>query len=628
MAEHAAALCFCQLIAPHGLVFNRIMPEMVTIWRRLWEVADRWRRKHWRRALFWRERVQLNEEAVHLLLAGGIGIAAGLVNLAFFGFHHLLEWLLIGDTGNMVEMAGHLAYWRRLMVPAVGGLAAGLILYYGLRLLGNPGLSNLLEVVVAGDGRLAFRAALVNALSSLVSISSGASIGREGTITQMSATVASKSGQLLKWPPYRMRLMVACGAAAGIAAAYNAPLAGALFAALLVLGNFSMNLFAPLVVAAVVAAVFSRIFFGMEPAYNVRQIESLRLIQLPLFIVLGAVAGVFAVGFLKLLQLSDRWWNRLTVPLYFRMGLAGLLVGIISLEYPEVWGNGADAINRLLNEDVVLTTIAGLLLAKLVATTATVGSGTVGGVITPTLFLGAAVGSLFDGLLHKAGWDVALYPTTFALAGMAAMFAATTHSPLLAMTLVFELSLNYSLMPPLMLASVVATLVARRLHRESIYSEPLRRKGLEWERESQRAGAATEKTVGDVMREPVAPLHETAPFREIADRFLGSSNNFLPVVDGGQKLIGVVALQDLKEHLNAGAELTGVIALDVMRPPPAYLTPNLQLIEALPVLLASELQHVPVVSDPKRGRLVGAVNRGEVLALFREALARKAVGRV
>ena len=604
------------------------MRDGEAIWRRLREASVVWRQKHWRRALFWRGRVHLSDEALHLVLAGGIGLLAGFINLLFFGFHQLLESLLLGDRGDVVEVARQLPTWYRIAAPAFGGLVAGMILFFGLRLLGNPGLSNLLEVVVAGDGRLSVRAALVNAFSSLVSISSGASIGREGVITQMSATLASKSGQWMKWPPYRLRLMVACGAAAGIATAYNAPLAGALFASLLVLGNFSMNLFAPLVVAAVVAAVFSRNFLSIGPSYEVPEFEFTRLGQLPLFVLLGAMGGALGAGFLKMMQTSERLWNRLTVPLYVRLSLAGLLVGVIGLQYPEVWGNGNSAINRVLREDLALTFILGLFVAKLVATVMTVGSGTVGGVITPTLFLGAALGSLFNESLDLLGWDVALRPTTFALAGMAAMFAATTHSPLLAMTLVFELSLNYSLMPPLMLASVVATLVARRLHRESIYSEPLRRKGLEWERESQRAGTATEKTIGDVMREPVAPLRETTSFQEIAHRFLGSSNNFLPVVDAGQKLIGIVALQDLKEHLNAGSELASVIALDVMRPPPPCLTPNLHLIEALPVLLASRLEHVPVVNDANQARLVGAVIRGEVLSLFREALASRAVGRL
>jgi CIC family chloride channel protein len=203
---------------------------------------------------------------------------------------------------------------------------------------------------------------------------------------------------------------------------------------------------------------------------------------------------------------------------------------------------------------------------------------------------------------------------------MGSLLAATTHSPLVAMIMIFELSVNYSIMPPLMIACVVATLVARQVHGESIYTEPLRRKGLEWERESEKIGAAAEKTVGDLMREPVPPLRETATFREIVDRFLVSPNNFLPVVDGEQRLMGVVALQDLKEYLHTGHELNGVIAYDVMRGPPLCLTPDQRISDALAVLLASELRNVPVVNSLKQFRLVGSVSRAEALGLVTQAI--------
>jgi CIC family chloride channel protein len=189
------------------------------------------------------------------------------------------------------------------------------------------------------------------------------------------------------------------------------------------------------------------------------------------------------------------------------------------------------------------------------------------------------------------------------------------------MIMVFEISLNYTLMPPLMVACAVATLVARRFHPDSVYTEPLRRKGLEVEGESLRLGAATQQTVGDLMREPIPPLKQTATFRAIADRFLTSPNNFLPVVDEKQQLVGIVALQDLKEYLNAGQELNGVIAFDVMRPPPACLTPSQKLLDALPVLLASEQRNIPVVNTQKERRLVGALVRGEALGLLSEAIA-------
>lgn len=585
-------------------------------------------RRHWQRALLIRERLRLSEEAFHLLMAAGIGVLAGFTNLIYSWCNGIIKLLVLGGAGDLVDIAGSMNAWQRLLTPALGGLAAGLVLFWGLRLLGNPGLSNLLEVVVAGDGRLSVRTALVNAVSSLISISSGASIGREGSITQLSASLASKSGQLVGWPPYRLRLMVACGAASGLAAAYNAPIAGAVFAAQIVLGNFSMNSFAPLVVASVTASMTSRSFFGIAPWYQVPNYDFTSLTQLPWFLLLGALSGAVGATFLRSLRWSEGLFARLPIPLFSRLALAGLVVGAIALVYPDVWGNGYAATNRILHQKTpeiqFVQFVFGLFIAKLLATAVTVGSGTVGGIFTPTLFLGAASGSLFGGLLHYAGQGVTLPSGAFALVGMGSMLAATTHSPLLAMLMIFELSLNYSLMPPLMLACAISTLVARRLHKESIYTEPLRRKGLEWDRESPQLGAATERTVGDFMLQPIPPLRENTAFREIADRFLTCSNNFLPVVDENQRLLGVVALQDLKEYLNAGHELNGVIAYDVMRPPPACLTPNQKLPDVLPILLASELRNVPVVNNLTQFRLVGTVERGEVLGLLSEAISARA----
>jgi CIC family chloride channel protein len=203
---------------------------------------------------------------------------------------------------------------------------------------------------------------------------------------------------------------------------------------------------------------------------------------------------------------------------------------------------------------------------------------------------------------------------------MGSVLAATTRSPLLAMIMVFEISLDYSLMPPLMLGCVMSILIAGRLHPESIYTEPLRLRGLELGRESLQPGAAAERTVGDLMRAPVPPLRETAKLSEIADRFLTSSYNFMPIVNAGQQLVGVVALHDLKEYLTRGHDL-GVIAYDVMRPPPACVTPNQRLLDALPVVLASEQRNVPVVNSLKEYRLVGSFVRAEVLGLFSEAIA-------
>ena len=313
-------------------------------------------------------------------------------------------------------------------------------------------------------------------------------------------------------------------------------------------------------------------------------------------------------------------------PIYLKLALAGLIVGLIAIEFPGVWGNGYVVTNRILHEEFLheefpLLFLGGLFLAKLLATTATVGSGAVGGVFTPTLFLGAGFGALFATGLHRLGGALALPTSAFALVGMGSVLAATTRSPLLAMILVFEISLDYSLMPALMLGCVVSTLIARQLHPESIYTEPLRLRGLEVASESMQPGAATDRTVGDLMHAPVPPVRESTPLKEIAGRFLTSPNNFLPVVDAQEKLIGMVALHDLKEHLASGDELSAVIAYDVMRPPPKCVTPNLPLLEVLPVALESELRNIPVVNSFKENRLVGSLARAEVLAIFAEAIA-------
>ncbi len=579
-------------------------------------------RRHWQRALRWREKFVFYEEAFHLVLAGMVGVIGGLVNLFFFYAVHLVQpW-------DPVEFAEKLPDWERLLVPTLGGLVAGLILYWGIRLVGRQGSSDLLEVVVAGDGRLPFRTESVKTASALVSIATGASIGREGGITQLSATLASKLGQLAKWPPYRLRLLVGCGAAAGISAAYNAPVAGAVFASLIVLGNFSMSLFAPLVCASVIATTVSRSFFGIQPWYQVPAFPATTPAQLPWFILMGALCGGVSALFLKLLRGSRERFNQLHWPIYVKLTLAGLIVGGIAVFFPGVCGNGYFVTNGILRGDFAdpshpLSELSGLFLAKLLATVATVGAGTVGGVFTPTMFLGAGAGALFGAALHQLGGAPGVPAGAFALVGMGAMLAGTTRSPLLAMILAFEISLDYSLMPPLMLACVVSVLVARQLHGESIYTEHMRLKGLSLQRESEQTGVAMDKTVGDLMRAPIPPLRETTTFRQIADRFLVSSNNFLPIVDTNQQFIGVVALQDLKEFLNTSQSFEGVIAYDVMRPPPKFLTPGQRLLDALPIVLESELRNVPVVNSPEEKRLVGSVSRAEVLAVFSEAIAEK-----
>ena len=593
-------------------------------------------------------RIMANEEAFHLVLAAIIGVIGGLVNLVFLKLVALIQWIVFQKSGDSAVLAQDLGAFLRILVPTVGGILAGMVLLLRSHLSGIQKPTNVLEVVAVGDGRIGMRSTLVSAWSSLLSIGTGASIGREGAITHLTATFASKWGQFHQWQPYRLRLMVACGAAAGLAAAYNAPIAGALFAALVLVGNFSMNLFAPLVMASVMATMVSRFWFGIEPWYELPESidygQAARLSQMGWFLVLGIISGAGGAFFLKSIQNAQSATGKYAWPSWAKLGLAGLAVGLIALVFPGVWGNGYEITNQILHGEssetgfteliqgsvlsdlqawqIPLVVLAGLLVAKFVATVCTVGAGTVGGVFTPTLFLGAGLGAAFGQALGLFDFADKTPTVAFALVGMGSVLAATTRSPLLAMILIFEISLKYELMPPLMIGCVVATLVSQKLHKASVYSAPLHRRGLVVDQESRRMGSATDRCIGDVMVGPTSPIKETSALPEISEIFLRSPRNYLPVLSVDKRLVGVISLQDLKAHLNAGDELRAVIALDLMRPPETFMTPNRRLMEALPEIMGSEMEMIPVVNSNREMRLVGSVSRSETLGLMSEVIAR------
>ena len=576
--------------------------------------------RNWRRAFSLREHFKVNEEAFHLVLAAVVGVIAGVVNVSFLYGVEGVKLVALRRPGDLVSIAELFDWWQRLIIPALGGLAAGLILYWGGRLV-RSGRSNFMEAVVVGDGRLPFGAGLVRAISSLVSVATGASIGREGAIAALSSTIASRLGQAAGWQPYRLRLLVGCGVSAGIAAAYNAPIAGAIFAAQIVLGNFSMQIFAPLVTASVVGTLVTRSFFGVQPWYQVPAHDFTHLSELYWFCFFGVIAGAAGAMLLRLLEGGKDLFERLRLPIYARLTLGGLVVGAIAIGWPEVWGNGYAGTNRLLTEPMLLHVVLGLLLAKVIATVAAVGAGTVGGVFTPTLFVGAAVGTAFGMILHGAGHATQLPTHIFALVGMGSVLAATVHSPLLAMIMIFEISLNYSMMPPLMLSCVLATLVARRLHPESVYTSSLREHDIDSLTDNTTLGASQMQRIGDIMRAPVPPVRDDTLLPDVAACFLKHAYNYLPVINDKEHLIGLVALHDVKPHLHAQDELKSVIASDIMIPVAQVLTPNDLVLDALPKLLKSDQRNIPVVNDLRGLRLVGSVSKSEALALLSEAIA-------
>lgn len=424
----------------------------------------------------WRwSRLQPGELQLTLCLAVSIGIVGALITILFRTGVQWVQWVLSGHSGSLVETARGLLWWQRLLVPTVGGVGAGVILQLGMRRIQGESTTDYMEAVALGSGVIRCRPSLVKSASSMVTIASGGSIGREGSMVQLAAMFASLLGRLCHSPTPRLRLLVACGAAAGLASTYNAPIAGAMFVAEIVLGTIAMESFGPLIVASVVANATVHQFLGYRPVYDIPPLEFVSNWEFVFYVPLGMMAGLAAPVFLRFLQATERWFAGLPVPLFSRFALGGIGVGLLSLGRPEVWGNGYSVVNAMLQSDWPWSLLLCVLLCKILATGLTTGSGAVGGVFTPTLFIGAALGYLLGDGVHALLPEATATPSTYAVIGMGSFLAATTHAPMMSILMILEMTRDYQIVLSLMLGCVTAYYMAFScLGAESIYTASLR----------------------------------------------------------------------------------------------------------------------------------------------------------
>lgn len=563
---------------------------------RLWFI-EKLRPSPWQETLFW---------------AAGAGVLGALAALAFRGGINLIHLVLTGVSGGMVDSFRELTWWERLGIPAVGGLLAGLVLLFGKRLHRGQSSTDYMEAILIGSGQLPLRATIVKSTAALFSIASGGSIGREGPMVQLSSVVASWLGQRGRLSAPQLRLLVACGAAAGIASAYNAPIAGSFFVAEIILGTIAMESLGPLAVSAVAATLTMRALSNAHTLYAVPSFTLHSLWEIGPFVVLGVLAGSIAPVFLRSLRTVEGWFAQTKLPVPARLALGGLVVGGLAVWVPEVCGNGYSVVVEILNGQLVWTVLILVLVCKWIATAASFGSGAPGGVFTPTLFMGASLGYLFGSAVN-AVWPVAAQdPRAFALVGMGALLAAASHAPVMAIIMLFEMTLSYDIIMPLMLCSVVAYYTARGLEDQSLYSEALKKKAAEQPEAAQLPGV-----VADLVKPQAAPVRLNARFEEIARRFLHTRQEEIYVTTEEGAYAGAISLHDIKPYLNDPSIAAHVIAGDLLRddvPPVSMLAP---LAEALRIFAQHAGQTLPVV-EPGTGRLTGTVVKNDLLLALLE----------
>src|SRR5246127_441829 len=538
------------------------------------------------------ERFRISERQLMLVWAALIGLLGALASECFRRATDFVHFLATGSESEIISSFAQLPLWQRLAVPTVGGLVAGTVLLGGNRLttrLRQKTTTDYMEAIVVGSGIISVPASIIKSTSALFSISTGASIGREGPLVQISSLVASLVAQFREFPVPQRRHLVACGAAAGLASAYNAPIAASFFIAEIVLGTVVVEALGPLILASVGATFTAQVLHGGGPIYKSPGFNLHTYWELIPLSLVGLVSGLLAPIYLRFLRATERLGSTVDIPVPAKLALGGAVVGALAIISPDVCGNGQALLSTLFRQNWFSDEIIAILLLKLVATAATFGSGAVGGVFTPTLFIGAAVGMLYGRTFLYAFPGFQLDPGMCGIVGMGSFIAATTGAPLMSILMAFELTLDYTLAPLLMVNCVVAYYCSSIFEKQFIYGESLERKGAAFFNRQ----LAEAKIIDLILREPVTPPKKKT-FAEIANTFLQHRLQHIYITGKDKQLLGAVSLHDIKEFLDQPELGNMVIAADIMKENFPRISPDQPMADALEKFSEVDSERLPV----------------------------------
>ncbi len=571
---------------------------------------------------FGRLKLPLGPHSSMFLLAVIIGLAGGLGAIGFRWLIESFQTLAWGGGGTPLEKVARAPWYLKLAVPAGGGLLVGLIVKFFAPEARGHGVPEVMYAVARRGGIIRPVVAVAKSLASAISIATGAAVGREGPIVQIGSAMASSIGQAIHLSSQRMRICVACGAAAGVAATFNAPIAGAFFAAEVILGGFAAGSFGPVVISSVAATVISRSVHGNEPAFlKIPDYHMVNPAEMLTYVLLGLLAAVVAVAFVKALYWSEEGFERLTiVPSWAQPVLGGLGVGILALWLPQVTGVGYDTITLALRGELLVGMLLTVLAVKLLATTLTLGSGGSGGVFAPSLFMGASLGGAVGAMAQwVAPWSMAS-PGAYAVVGMGAMVAATTHAPITAILIIFELTGDYRVILPLMVSCILGHLVARILLKESIYTIKLSRRGIDLQ-SGQEINVLQKLTVSDVLRPELETVQRTTKLDELVQRMVDSPHYEFFVLDDDGKLLSVISVDDLRRSLPDQAALSDfIIAEDIGVSPVFFVRENDTLDSAMRQFGKRSFEELPVLPAGDSMRPMGTIRRLDVINAYNKEI--------
>jgi CIC family chloride channel protein len=569
----------------------------------------------------WERLPRFNRHVTTLLLALLIGVLAGYGAVLFRFIIRSIQWLFYQNSGDILEFAGSIPPQLMILLPALGGLIVGLLVHFGAREAKGHGVPEVMEAVALKDGFIRKRVAVVKILASAVCIGSGGSVGREGPIVQIGSSIGSSVAQVFRIPRIHMKTMVGCGAAAGIAATFNAPIAGVLFALEIILADFGLMSFSPVVLASVTATTISRHYFGDLPAFIIPEYALTSLWEFFFYPVLGVLAGLIAIIFTSVIYGAEDLFERIPLPGWLKPALGGAVLGVIFLRFPHVFGVGYGAINLSLVNELSLLLLFLLIWVKIAATSITIGTGGSGGIFAPSLFIGAMTGGAFGSLLQLGFPEITSSSGAYALVAMGGVVAGTTHAPITAILILFELTGQYSVILPLMITCIIATIVASTLKHGSIYTIKLLRRGVHIET-GREQNVLRRLKVEDSMNRSLFTIGEGTPLKEIIETFKHQNAPYLHVTNAEGELTGIISFRDIRPILQEEGLLQLIIAKDIATQHLVTVTPEDTLQEALDRMTSQGVNQLPVVTN---GKLLGTLPECNITAAYSQALVRREI---
>ncbi len=597
------------------------------------------------------DKISPPEELLLLILAVIIGGGTGLAAVFFIRLIALIQ----NRSYTSIEfLFPHLGVWSYVFVPVFGALLVGPLIAWFAREAKGHGVPEVMQALAMNGGRIRPRVALAKIVASALCIGTGGSAGREGPIVQVGSSLGSVVGQVLHLSDERIKNLVACGAAAGIAATFNAPIAGVAFAIEVMMSELQVKMFGNVVIAAVSAAIVSQNFLGDRPAFTVPSYTLASPLTLLFYLLLGLASALVGIMFIHMLSWLEDTFDDWHFPLALKPAVGALLLGLLGVLYlqlsgvafstttefelgmplieniPHVFGAGFTFIEQALQGQVNVYLLGLLVLLKPLATSFTLGSGNSGGVFAPSLFIGAMLGGAMGVGFHAWQPEIAGPPGAYALVGMAAVFSATARAPLTAMLIVFEMSNDYSMILPLMVAAVTASHLAQALCPESIYTIKLMRRGIRFS-QGRDMDIMQSVQVSEVMLTDPVTVHEKDSLAELYRKFQETNLLGFPVVDKNKILSGIVTLQDLERvlaHKTIAITLHTLRVQDVAVANPITVYPDEPIWNAIQKMAPRDLARLPVVSREHEGKLIGLISRSDILRAYDVGIVRKQRGQL